>query len=152
MSFFGVSTAREDAAPASASLRSRGTDAVSDRPLHPCCLRVHRPPRSPVRSTDRMPFKTARISPWCPRPSLRDVGSGIKMFRIFHCASVRSRVFASIGSPPRVSASNHLLISESQGTRLIEKNAGRSKMTYTDAPTRHDCSFFIRTMARFRPA
>jgi hypothetical protein len=47
---------------------------------------------APVRSTHRMPMRTARSS--CliglPRPSARRVGAGIKGASLAHCASVSS--------------------------------------------------------------
>ena len=46
---------------------------------------------APVRSTHKMPFKTARRSfHGRRRPSVRSVAWGIRSYCIFHCASVRS--------------------------------------------------------------
>jgi hypothetical protein len=48
-----------------------------------------------VRNTHIIPLKTERRSfHGRPRPSLRGFGSGIRSFRTFHSASVRSRALA----------------------------------------------------------
>jgi len=52
-------------------------------------------PNTPVRSTQRIPFNTARRSfQGRPRPSLGRIGSGISSSIIFHRTSVRSLVLA----------------------------------------------------------
>jgi hypothetical protein len=49
---------------------------------------------APVRKTHKMPFRTARRSfQGRPRPSRRLAGSGTRGSRIFHCWSVRSRLW-----------------------------------------------------------
>src|ERR1700730_3577315 len=59
-----------------------------------------------------MPFKTARLSfHGRPRRSLRCSGSGIRSSRISHCASVRSRVFATgIGPLQDTAVSRSILV------------------------------------------
>jgi hypothetical protein len=47
-----------------------------------------------VRKTHKIPFRTTRRSfQGRPRPSCRLAGFGIRRSRIFHCWSVRSRVW-----------------------------------------------------------
>ncbi len=59
-----------------------------------------------MRSTHRMPFKTARRSfHGRPRPSLRRGGSGIRGSRIAHWRSVRSR---ALGRGIRIAPDNLL--------------------------------------------
>jgi hypothetical protein len=49
-----------------------------------------------VRSTQGIPFRTERRSfHGLPRPSLRGVGLEIRLSKIPHCVSVRSRPFAT---------------------------------------------------------
>ena len=51
-------------------------------------------PGAPVRKTHKIPFRTARRSfQGRPRPSRRLAGSGTRGSRIYHCWSVRSRLW-----------------------------------------------------------
>jgi hypothetical protein len=88
-----------------------------------------------VRSTHKIPFKTARRSfQGRPRLSSRRGGSGIRSFRVSHCVSVRSRVLAAgIEFTPRQCAQIIVWNTSTREAALPRRGAATKRAVAHDA-------------------